>query len=63
VVFQTGLTLELHNTNPHPEYKNFHKDPIVISPSKILEDQEFRQTCEPLVLSEILEEAKRNKEE
>jgi hypothetical protein len=63
VVFQTGLTLELHNTNPHPEYKNFHKDPIVISPSKILEDQEFRQTCEPLVLSEILEEARKNKEE
>jgi len=63
VVFQTGLTLELHSTNPHPEYKNFHKDPIVISPGKILEDQEFRQTYEPLVLSEILEEAKRNKEE
>jgi hypothetical protein len=62
VVFQTGLTLELHSTNPHPEYKNFHKDPIVISPGKILEDQEFRQTYEPLVLSEILEEAKRNKE-
>jgi hypothetical protein len=63
VVFQTGLTLELHSTNPRPEYKNFHKDPIVISPGRILEDQEFRQTCEPLVLSEILEEAKRNKEE
>lgn len=63
VVFQTGLTLELHSTNPHPEYKNFHKDPIVISPGKILEDQEFRQTYEPLVLSKILEEAKRNKEE
>jgi len=63
VVFQTGLTLELHSTNPHPEYKNFHKDPIVISPGKILEDQEFRQTYEPLVLSEILEEAKRSKEE
>lgn len=63
VVFQTGLTLELHSTNPHPEYKNFHKDPIVISPGRILEDQEFRQTCEPLVLSEILEEARENKEE
>ena len=63
VVFQTGLTLELHITTPHPEYKNFHKDPIVISPERILEDQEFRQTCEPLVLSEILGEAKRNEVE
>jgi hypothetical protein len=62
VVFQTGLTLELHSTNPHPEYKNFHKDPIVISPGRILEDQEFRQTCEPLVLSEILKGARENKE-
>jgi len=63
VVFQTGLTLELHSTNPNHEYKNFHKDPIVISPEKILKDQEFRQICEPLGLSEILEEARKNKEE
>ena len=62
-VFETGLTLELRASNPHPEYKNFNKEAIVISPGKILKDQEFRESCEPLVLSEILEEAKRNKEE
>ena len=62
-VFETGLTLELRASNPHPEYKNFNKEAIVISPEKILKDMEFRESCEPLVLSEILEEAKRNKEE
>lgn len=63
VVFQTGLTLELHSTNPHPEYKNFYKNPIVLSPKKVLKDQEFKENYKSLVLSEILEEAKRNKEE
>lgn len=62
-VLETGLTLELRVSNTHPEYKNFNKDAIVISPEKILKDMEFRETCKPLVLSEILEEAKRNKEE
>jgi hypothetical protein len=62
-VFETGLTLELRASNPHPEYKNFNKEAIVISPGKVLKDQEFRENWEPLVLSEILEEAKRNKEE
>jgi hypothetical protein len=62
-VFQTGLTLELHSTNPHPEYKNFYKNPIVLSPKKVLKDQEFKENYKSLVLSEILEEAKRNKEE
>jgi hypothetical protein len=62
-VFETGLTLELRVSNTHPEYKNFNKEAIVISPEKILKDMEFRETCKPLVLSEILEEAKRNKEE
>ncbi len=63
VILETGLTLELSPSNPHPEYKNFHKDPIVLSPEKILRDQEFRANYKPMVLSEILEEAKRNKEE
>jgi hypothetical protein len=63
VVLETGLTLELHGTNPHSEYKNFYKDPIVLSPKKILKDQEFKENYKPLVLSEILEEAKRNKED
>lgn len=62
-VLETGLTLELRVSNTHPEYKNFNKDAIVISPEKILKDMEFRETCKSLVLSEILEEAKRNKEE
>jgi hypothetical protein len=62
VILETGLTLELSPSNPHPEYKNFHKDPIVLSPEKILRDQEFRANYKPMVLSEILEEAKRNKE-
>ncbi|MCP5363451.1 MAG: hypothetical protein H6910_04960 [Rickettsiaceae bacterium] len=62
-VLETGLMLELRVSNTHPEYKNFNKDAIVISPEKILKDMEFRETCKPLVLSEILEEAKRNKEE
>ena len=62
-VLETGLTLELRVSNTHPEYKKFNKDAIVISPEKILKDMEFRETCKPLVLSEILEEAKRNKEE
>lgn len=60
-VIETGLTLELRSSNPHPEYKNFHKEAIVISPKKILKDIEFRETCESLVLSEILNELK-NKE-
>ena len=54
-VFETGLTLELRASNPHPEYKNFNKEAIVISPEKILKDMEFRESCEPLVLSEILQ--------
>jgi hypothetical protein len=62
VILETGLTLELSPSNPHPEYKNFHKDPVVLSPEKILRDQEFRANYKPMVLSEILEEAKRNKE-
>lgn len=62
-VLETGLTLELRVSNTHPEYKNFNKDAIVISPEKILKDQEFRESCKPLVLNEILEEAKRSKEE
>jgi len=62
-VLETGLTLELRVSNTHPEYKNFNKEAIVISPGKILKDMEFRETCKPLVLSEILEEAKRNREE
>jgi hypothetical protein len=62
-VFETGLTLELRATNPHPEYKNFNKEAIVISPEKILKDMEFRESCEPLVLSKILKEAIENKEE
>jgi hypothetical protein len=63
VVFQTGLTLELHSTNPHPEYKNFYQKSIVLTAEKILKDMEFRETCEPFVLSEILKEARKNKEE
>jgi len=63
VVFQTGLTLELHSTNPHPEYKNFYQKSIVLTAEKILKDMEFRKTCEPFVLSEILKEARENKEE
>ena len=62
-VFETGLTLELRASNPNPEYKNFNKEAIVISPEKILKDMEFRESCEPLVLSEILKEARENKEE
>jgi hypothetical protein len=62
VVLETGLILELHGTNPHSEYKNFYKDPIVLSPEKVLKDQEFKENYKPLVLSEILEEAKMNKE-
>ena len=63
VILETGLTLELHGRNPHPEYKNFYKDPIVLSPEKVLKDQGFKENYKPLVLSKILEEAKRNKEE
>ena len=62
-VLETGLTLELRVSNTHPEYKNFNKDAIVISPEKILKDMEFRESCESLVLSEILKEARENKEE
>ena len=62
-VLETGLTLELRVSNTHPEYKNFNKDAIVISPEKILKDMEFRESYEPLVLSEILKEARENKEE
>lgn len=62
-VLETGLTLELRGSNTHPEYKNFNKEAIVISPKKILKDMEFRESCEPLVLSEILKEARENKEE
>jgi hypothetical protein len=38
-VVETGLTLELHTKNVHPEYLNFHKEPIVLTPKKILEDK------------------------
>lgn len=38
-VVETGLTLELHTRNVHPEYLNFHKEPIVLTPEKILEDK------------------------
>lgn len=62
-VLETGLTLELRVSNTHPEYKNFNKEAIVISPEKILKDMEFRESYEPLVLSEILKEARENKEE
>jgi hypothetical protein len=63
VILETGLTLELHARDSHPEYKNFYKDPIVLTPEKVLKDQGFKENYKPLVLSEILEEAKRNKEE
>jgi len=63
VILETGLTLELHGMDSHPEYKNFYKDPIVLTPEKVLKDQEFKENYKPLVLREILEEAKRNKEE
>jgi hypothetical protein len=62
-VIETGLTLELRASNTHPEYKNFNKEAIVISPEKILKDREFRENCKPLILNEILEETKRNKED
>jgi hypothetical protein len=38
-VVETGLTLELHTKNVHPEYLNFHKEPIILTPEKILEDK------------------------
>jgi hypothetical protein len=63
VILETGLTLELHGTNPHPEYKNFYKDPIVLSPKKVLKDQEFKENYKPLDLSEILNVLKNKKEE
>jgi hypothetical protein len=62
-ILQTGLTLELHAINPHPEYKNFYKDPIVLSPEKALKVQEFKENYKPLVLSEILNELKNKKEQ
>ena len=62
-VLETGLTLELRGSNTHPEYKNFNKEAIVLTPEKVLKDQGFKENYKPLVLSEILEEAKRNKEE
>ena len=61
-VFETGLTLELRTSNTHPEYKNFNKEAIVLTPEKILKDQEFQENCKPLILNEILNELK-NKEE
>ena len=60
-VLETGLTLELRASNPHTEYKNFNKEAIVLTPEKILKDQEFQENCKPLILNEILNELK-NKE-
>ena len=38
-ILKTGLTLELCTKNVHPEYKNFKKQPIVLTPEKALEDK------------------------
>lgn len=38
-ILKTGLTLELCTKNVHPEYKNFEKEPIVLTPEKVLEDK------------------------
>lgn len=38
-ILKTGLTLELCTKNVHPEYKNFEKQPIVLTPEKVLEDK------------------------
>ena len=38
-ILKTGLTLELRTKNVHPEYKNFEKQPIVLTPEKVLEDK------------------------
>lgn len=38
-ILKTGLTLELCTKNVHPEYKNFEKKPIVLTPEKVLEDK------------------------
>lgn len=38
-ILKTGLTLELCTKNVHPEYKNFKKEPIVLTPKKVLEDK------------------------
>jgi hypothetical protein len=40
-VVETGLTLELHTRNAHPEFKNFQKDVIVLTKEKILENREW----------------------
>lgn len=40
-VVETGLTLELHTRNAHPEFKNFQKDVIVLTKEKILKDREW----------------------
>jgi len=38
-ILKTGLTLELRTKNVHPEYKNFEKQPIVLTAKKVLEDK------------------------
>ena len=38
-ILKTGLTLELRTRNVHPEYKNFEKQPIVLTAEKVLEDK------------------------
>lgn len=38
-IVETGLTLELHTKSIHPEYKNFNKEPIVLTPEKVLKDK------------------------
>ena len=38
-ILKTGLTLELRTKNVHPEYKNFEKQPIVLTAEKVLEDK------------------------
>lgn len=40
-VVETGLTLELHTRNVHPQFKNFQKDVIALTPEKILKDREW----------------------
>ena len=43
-ILKTGLTLELCTKNVHPEYKNFEKQPIVLTPEKVLEDKAWLST-------------------
>jgi hypothetical protein len=38
-ILKTGLTLELCTKNVHPEYKNFEKQPIILTAEKVLEDK------------------------